>query len=80
MIPGLVTARECPRWSSGNVGSGWRDPTVVLPADGHVHSEWSWDAVDGSMERTAPAVAMGLPAVAFTEHADYTPWEFFAGP
>ena len=22
----------------------------------------------------ARAVAMGLPAVAFTEHADYTPW------
>jgi histidinol-phosphatase (PHP family) len=51
------------------------DPTVVLPADGHVHSEWSWDAVNGSMEQTcARAVAMGLPAVAFTEHADYTPW------
>jgi len=48
---------------------------VVLPADGHVHSEWSWDAVNGSMERTcARAVAIGLPAVAFTEHADYTPW------
>jgi histidinol-phosphatase (PHP family) len=48
---------------------------VVLPADGHVHSEWSYDAPDGSMERTcARAVAMGLPAVAFTEHADYTPW------
>jgi len=48
---------------------------VVLPADGHVHSEWSYDAPDGSMEQTcAQAVAMGLPAVAFTEHADYTPW------
>jgi hypothetical protein len=48
---------------------------VVLPADGHVHSEWSYDAPGGSMERTcARAVAMGLPAVAFTEHADYTPW------
>ncbi|WP_300611884.1 PHP domain-containing protein [Trebonia sp.] len=47
----------------------------MLPADGHVHSQWSWDAVNGSMERTcAQAVAMGLPAVAFTEHADYTPW------
>ena len=48
---------------------------MALPADGHVHSEWSWDAVNGSMEQTcARAVAMGLPAVAFTEHADYTPW------
>ncbi len=48
---------------------------MVLPADGHVHTEWSWDAPNGSMERTcARAVAIGLPAVAFTEHADYTPW------
>jgi histidinol-phosphatase (PHP family) len=48
---------------------------VGLPADGHVHSQWSYDAPDGSMEQTcARAAAMGLPAVAFTEHADYTPW------
>lgn len=48
---------------------------TVLPADSHVHSEWSWDASDGSMERTcARAVDLGLPAVAFTEHADYTTW------
>lgn len=46
-----------------------------LPADGHVHSEWSWDAPDGSMERTcARAVDIGLPVVAFTEHADFTAW------
>jgi histidinol-phosphatase (PHP family) len=48
---------------------------MALPADSHVHSEWSWDALDGSMERTcARAVEMGLRAVAFTEHADYTSW------
>jgi histidinol-phosphatase (PHP family) len=48
---------------------------MVMPADGHVHTEWSWDAPDGSMEQTcARAVEMGLPAVAFTEHADYTTW------
>jgi histidinol-phosphatase (PHP family) len=48
---------------------------MTLPADSHVHSEWSWDAPDGSMEQTcARAVAIGLPAVAFTEHADYTTW------
>jgi histidinol-phosphatase (PHP family) len=47
----------------------------MLPPDGHVHSEWSWDAPAGSMERTcARAVGLGLPAVAFTEHADYTTW------
>jgi len=53
---------------------------VVLPADDHVHSEWSWDAPGGSMERTcARALDLGLPAVAFTEHADYTAWIVLAG-
>ncbi|HZC26239.1 MAG TPA: PHP domain-containing protein [Actinopolymorphaceae bacterium] len=48
---------------------------MPLPTDSHVHSEWSWDALRGSMERTcARAVEIGLPAVAFTEHADYTAW------
>jgi histidinol-phosphatase (PHP family) len=52
----------------------------VLPADSHVHSEWSWDAMDGSMERTcARAVDIGLPAVAFTEHVDFTTWTMLAG-
>jgi histidinol-phosphatase (PHP family) len=47
----------------------------VLPLDGHVHSEWSWDAVAGDMEATcARAVELGLPAVAFTEHVDHTRW------
>ena len=46
-----------------------------LPSDSHVHTEWSWDAPDGSMERTClRAVELGLPSVAFTEHADMTPW------
>lgn len=52
----------------------------MLPADGHVHSEWSWDAAHGSMRRTcARAVQLGLAAVAFTEHADYTPWTVTPG-
>ena len=47
----------------------------ALPADSHVHTEWSWEAAEGSMERTcARAVELGLPSVAFTEHADFTPW------
>lgn len=47
----------------------------VLPGDSHVHSEWSWDAPRGDMERTAArAVELGVPAVAFTEHADWTHW------
>jgi histidinol-phosphatase (PHP family) len=47
----------------------------VLPTDGHVHTEWSWDAVGGSMERScARAGELGLTSIAFTEHADYTRW------
>lgn len=47
----------------------------MLPPDGHVHTEWSWDAIAGSMERScARAVALGLPSIAFTEHADFTRW------
>jgi histidinol-phosphatase (PHP family) len=47
----------------------------ALPADSHVHSQWSWDALAGSMEETCRrAVEIGLPALAFTEHAEFTPW------
>ena len=47
----------------------------ALPADDHVHTEWSWDATDGSMERScARAVELGLPSIAFTEHLDLTRW------
>jgi len=53
----------------------------MVPPDGHVHSEWSWDAVEGSMERTcARAVEIGLPCVAFTEHADFTRWTLSGAP
>ena len=51
---------------------------MTLPADCHVHSEWSWDtggptsAAQGTMERTcARAEKIGLPAVVFTEHLDF---------
>lgn len=48
---------------------------MSLPADNHVHSEWSWDARDGSMERScAEALRLGLPSIAFTEHLDHTVW------
>jgi histidinol-phosphatase (PHP family) len=48
---------------------------VNLPADSHVHSEWSWDAPTGSMVRSCEkAVDLGLPAIAFTEHLDHTVW------
>lgn len=46
-----------------------------LPADSHVHSEWSWDAPKGSMVRSCEkALGLGLPAIAFTEHLDHTVW------
>jgi histidinol-phosphatase (PHP family) len=48
---------------------------MSLPADSHVHTEWSWDAALGDMVRTCSrAVDIGLPAVAFTEHVDHTVW------
>jgi histidinol-phosphatase (PHP family) len=47
----------------------------MLPADNHVHSEWSWDTWVGDMERScARAVQLGVPAIAFTEHLDHTAW------
>lgn len=48
-----------------------------LPADTHVHSEWSWDAGSdpasrGAMRRICQrAVDIGLPTVVFTEHLDF---------
>jgi histidinol-phosphatase (PHP family) len=53
---------------------------MLLPPDGHVHTEWSWDAEDGSMERACAAAArLGLPAIAFTDHADFTRWALWSG-
>jgi histidinol-phosphatase (PHP family) len=48
----------------------------MLPPDNHVHSEYSWDTgAEASMQRTcARALELGLPAVAFTEHVDFTEW------
>ncbi|WP_285116990.1 PHP domain-containing protein [Leifsonia sp. fls2-241-R2A-40a] len=50
---------------------------MTLPADSHVHSEWSWDTggphseAAGRMRKTcAQAVRIGLPALFFTEHLD----------
>lgn len=57
------------------------DVIMTLPADAHVHSEWSWDtggprsAAAGTMRRTCErAVRIGLPAVIFTEHLDFDGW------
>jgi histidinol-phosphatase (PHP family) len=48
----------------------------VLPPDNHVHTEWSWDApAQASMVRSCEqALAAGVPAVAFTDHLDFTVW------
>ena len=54
----------------------------MLPADSHVHSEWSWDTggpesdAKGTMVRTCErAIRIGLPTVIFTEHFDFdTSW------
>ncbi|HEV7727738.1 MAG TPA: PHP domain-containing protein [Modestobacter sp.] len=51
-------------------------PPSRLPPDNHVHSEFSWDTGPrASMIRACEeAVRIGLPAVAFTEHLDFTVW------
>ena len=56
---------------------------MTLPADTHVHSEYSWDTggptsskAKGTMRRTcARAVQIGLPTIIFTEHLDITGWK-----
>ena len=48
---------------------------MIVPADSHVHSQWSWDAPVGDMAATcARALSLGVPAIAFTEHVDHTVW------
>jgi histidinol-phosphatase (PHP family) len=45
----------------------------MLPADQHVHTQWSADAPAGSMrDACARAVELGLPGITFTDHADLT--------
>jgi histidinol-phosphatase (PHP family) len=49
---------------------------VCLPSDNHVHTQWSWDApAEASMALSCEqALAAGIPAVAFTDHLDFTTW------
>jgi histidinol-phosphatase (PHP family) len=46
----------------------------VLPADNHVHSEWSYDTFGRTsmVAECQRAAELGLPAIAFTEHLDFT--------
>ena len=48
----------------------------MRPPDNHVHTRWSWDTADSSTMRRACEQARreGLPAIAFTEHLDFTVW------
>ena len=48
-----------------------------LRGDYHVHSEFSWDTGPRAslLRACAHAVDIGLPAVAFTEHLDFTVWD-----
>ncbi len=51
------------------------DQRPGYPPDGHTHTEWSADAFAGSMEGScARALELGLPSIAFTDHADFTAW------
>ncbi len=46
----------------------------MLPLDGHVHTQFSWDASRGDMAATCVrAAAIGLTSLAFTEHVDLAP-------
>jgi len=48
----------------------------MLPPDNHIHTQFSWDTRSrSSMVRACEqAIAAGIPAVAFTEHVDFTDW------
>jgi histidinol-phosphatase (PHP family) len=44
-----------------------------LPADDHTHSRFSWDSFHGNVRASCEhALAIGLPALSFTEHVDLT--------
>jgi histidinol-phosphatase (PHP family) len=51
-------------------------PDPRRPPDNHVHTGWSWDTPSSAtMARACErALALGLPAIAFTEHLDFTVW------
>jgi histidinol-phosphatase (PHP family) len=55
------------------VAGSW-DTRWVLPADNHVHSQWSYDTFGrvSMVDECQRALDLGVPAVAFTEHLDFT--------
>lgn len=46
----------------------------MLPVDNHVHTIWSYDTSDAATMAGCceQAIAIGLPAIAFTEHLEFT--------
>ena len=51
-----------------------QNPLTKITADNHVHTEWSFDAPNGSLSATcAEALRRGLSRIACTEHAEFTP-------
>jgi histidinol-phosphatase (PHP family) len=83
VIQGLKHGSGDKDWRSGGsadvYGVACEDVTMT-PRDGHVHTEWSWDAPHGSMERAcARALVLGLDSIAFTDHADFVRWRVSTG-
>ena len=46
---------------------------VVVPHDYHIHTRFSCDGQQSMEEVCERALALGIPEICFTEHADYTP-------
>ena len=70
-----VRPRKLSQGAASHGGQAILGFMTSLPPDSHVHSQFSWDALAGSMEATCQrAVQLGLPGLAFTEHADFVPW------
>ena len=68
--------RPTERRHRADAGDGGGESTAMRPPDNHVHTGWSWDTPD--LLHDAPGLRAGgrarLPAIAFTEHLDFTDW------
>lgn len=80
LVAGVV-GRARPLSGRSRCSGSALDDEVMLTADSHVHSEWSWDTggpdsdAAGRMADTCErAVRIGLSALIFTEHLDFDAW------
>jgi histidinol-phosphatase (PHP family) len=73
----LITAEGGVAGSTPRHGGEAARLASMLPADNHVHSEWSYDTDERAsmLAACARAVELGVPSVAFTEHVDAERWE-----